>query len=98
MGTLGRAIFTVGKWIRGTGQAMDRLGSTFQGGLRVEEQGNYPSLLSPLPQPGHRLPPRRCVVVSISCGRGLSSFVNGGQFVALVVSCIRKCSVPDQFD
>jgi hypothetical protein len=46
MGTLGRAIFTVGKWIRGTGQAMDRLGSTMQGGLRVEEQGNYPPLLS----------------------------------------------------
>ncbi|TVU37556.1 hypothetical protein EJB05_10876 [Eragrostis curvula] len=38
MGTLGRAIFTVGKWIRGTGQAMDRLGSTIQGGHRVEEQ------------------------------------------------------------
>ncbi|CAN6208791.1 unnamed protein product [Urochloa humidicola] len=38
MGTLGRAIFTVGKWIRDTGQAMDRLGSTIQGGLRVEEQ------------------------------------------------------------
>ena len=42
MGTLGRAIFTVGKWIRGTGQAMDRLGSTIQGGLRVEEQGKRP--------------------------------------------------------
>nr|CAB3458784.1 unnamed protein product [Digitaria exilis] len=42
MGTLGRAIFTVGKWIRGTGQAMDRLGSTLQGGLRVEEQGERP--------------------------------------------------------
>uniref|UniRef100_A0A453AXU8 Uncharacterized protein n=1 Tax=Aegilops tauschii subsp. strangulata TaxID=200361 RepID=A0A453AXU8_AEGTS len=38
MGTLGRAIYTVGKWIRGTGQAMDRLGSTIQGGLRTEEQ------------------------------------------------------------
>ena len=42
MGTLGRAIFTVGKWIRGTGQAMDRLGSTIQGGLRVEEQRKHP--------------------------------------------------------
>ncbi|KAF0895149.1 hypothetical protein E2562_006851 [Oryza meyeriana var. granulata] len=38
MGTLRRAIYTVGKSIRGTGQAMDRLGSTIQGGLRVEEQ------------------------------------------------------------
>jgi hypothetical protein len=28
MGTLGRAIFTVGKWIRDMRQAMDRLGST----------------------------------------------------------------------
>jgi hypothetical protein len=41
MGTLGRAIFTVGKYIRGTGQAMDRLGSTVQGGLRVEEQSKH---------------------------------------------------------
>lgn len=44
MGTLGRAIYTVGKWIRGTGQAMDRLGSAVQGGLRAEEHGNHPSL------------------------------------------------------
>jgi hypothetical protein len=55
MGTLGRAIFTVGKWIRGTGQAMDRLGSTIQGGLRVEEQGTRPPppapSLSPSPPP-----------------------------------------------
>jgi hypothetical protein len=61
MGTLGRAIFTVGKWIRGTGQAMDRLGSTLQGGLRVEEQGTHPppSARSVSPPPILLLPCRR---------------------------------------
>ena len=37
MRTLGRAVYTVGKRIRGTGQII-------QGGLRTEEQGNHPSL------------------------------------------------------
>jgi hypothetical protein len=63
MGTLGRAIFTVGRWIRGTGQAMDRLGSTIQGGRRVEEQRKHPlrlssavaSLLQPAPASPERL-------------------------------------------
>ena len=38
MGTLGRAIYSVGNWIRGTGQAIDRLGSLLQGGYYVQEQ------------------------------------------------------------
>ncbi|KAJ3698112.1 hypothetical protein LUZ61_001817 [Rhynchospora tenuis] len=38
MGTLGRAIYTVGSWIRGTGQAMDRLGVTLQGSNYIPEQ------------------------------------------------------------
>lgn len=37
MGTLGRAIYTVGNWIRGTGQALDRVGSLLQGSHRLEE-------------------------------------------------------------
>jgi hypothetical protein len=61
MGTLGRAIFTVGKWIRGTGQAMDRLGSTVQGGLRVEEQSKH----SPPPAPS--LLCRRLLVPACAC-------------------------------
>ncbi|KAF2618129.1 hypothetical protein F2Q68_00038907 [Brassica cretica] len=37
MGTLGRVIYTVGNWIRGSGQALDRLGSILQGSHRLEE-------------------------------------------------------------
>ncbi|GAB4847451.1 Gamma carbonic anhydrase 1, mitochondrial [Ancistrocladus abbreviatus] len=38
MGTLGRAIYTVGFWIRETGQAIDRLGSRLQGNYYFQEQ------------------------------------------------------------
>ncbi|KAI3785573.1 hypothetical protein L1987_44695 [Smallanthus sonchifolius] len=38
MGTLGRAAYTVGFWIRETGQAMDRLGSRLQGNNFFKEQ------------------------------------------------------------
>lgn len=39
MGSLGRVIYTVGSWIRGTGQAIDRLGVTLQGSNYLPEQG-----------------------------------------------------------
>lgn len=38
MGTLGKAIYTVGFWIRETGQAMDRLGCRLQGSYYFQEQ------------------------------------------------------------
>jgi hypothetical protein len=38
MGTLGRAIYSVGFWIRETGQAIDRLGSRLQGDYYFQEQ------------------------------------------------------------
>ncbi|KAK6150637.1 hypothetical protein DH2020_015569 [Rehmannia glutinosa] len=38
MGTLGRAFYTVGFWIRETGQALDRLGCRLQGNLLFHEQ------------------------------------------------------------
>jgi hypothetical protein len=38
MGTLGRAIYTVGFWIRETGQALDRLGGRLQGNYYFQEQ------------------------------------------------------------
>ncbi|KAK1422250.1 hypothetical protein QVD17_25230 [Tagetes erecta] len=38
MGTLGRAAYTVGFWIRETGQAMDRLGSRLQGNNFFKQQ------------------------------------------------------------
>ncbi|XP_023538353.1 gamma carbonic anhydrase 1, mitochondrial-like [Cucurbita pepo subsp. pepo] len=38
MGTLGKAIYTVGFWIRETGQAIDRLGCRLQGRYFFQEQ------------------------------------------------------------
>ncbi|CAI9755879.1 unnamed protein product [Fraxinus pennsylvanica] len=38
MGSLGRAVFTLGNWIRETGQAMDRLGCLLQGSYHIPEQ------------------------------------------------------------
>ncbi|MQL88731.1 hypothetical protein Taro_021296 [Colocasia esculenta] len=38
MGTLGKAIYTVGFWIRETGQAIDRLGCRLQGNYYFKEQ------------------------------------------------------------
>lgn len=38
MGTLGRAFYAVGFWIRETGQAIDRLGSRLQGNYLFQEQ------------------------------------------------------------
>lgn len=46
---VGRAICTVGFWIRETGQALDRLGSRLQGNYLFREQRNYPIVLFPLP-------------------------------------------------
>lgn len=38
MGSLGKAFYTVGFWIRETGQALDRLGSRLQGNYFFQEQ------------------------------------------------------------
>lgn len=38
MGTLGKAFYAVGFWIRETGQAIDRLGSRLQGNYYFQEQ------------------------------------------------------------
>lgn len=46
MGTLGKAIYTVGFWIRETGQAIDRLGSRLQGNYYFQEQCNLSLSLS----------------------------------------------------
>ena len=39
MGTLGRAIYVVGSWIRVAGQAVDRVGVGLQGTHLFQEQG-----------------------------------------------------------
>ncbi|GAU26233.1 hypothetical protein TSUD_224240 [Trifolium subterraneum] len=44
MGTLGRAFYAVGFWIRETGQAIDRLGSRLQGNYFFQEQRDVNSI------------------------------------------------------
>ena len=46
MGTLGKAIYTVGFWIRETGQAIDRLGCRLQGNYYFQEQRTHSLSLS----------------------------------------------------
>lgn len=45
--SLGKAIYSVGFWIRETGQAIDRLGSRLQGNYLFQEQSTF-SLFSPV--------------------------------------------------
>ena len=47
MGSLGRAIYTVGVWFRESGQAIDRLGCRLQGKYYFQEQGTFPIFMSP---------------------------------------------------
>ncbi|GAY42670.1 hypothetical protein CUMW_068700 [Citrus unshiu] len=44
MGTLGKAIYSVGFWIRETGQALDRLGCRLQGNYYFQEQRDVNSI------------------------------------------------------
>ena len=41
MGVFGRVFYTVGVWIRETGQALDRLGSRLEGNYHFQEQRTY---------------------------------------------------------
>lgn len=49
MGTLGKAIYTVGFWIRETGQAIDRLGCRLQGNYYFQEQRKNSTAIPFLP-------------------------------------------------
>ncbi|CAA6661377.1 unnamed protein product [Spirodela intermedia] len=83
MGTLGKAIYTVGFWIRETGQAIDRLGSRLQGSYYFQEQCKYHSFLdecvsflSPLFLPNVDkeafVAPSASVIGDVQVGRGSS--------------------------
>ncbi|XP_023642429.1 3-hydroxy-3-methylglutaryl-coenzyme A reductase 2 isoform X1 [Capsella rubella] len=78
MGTLGRAIYTVGNWIRGTGQALDRVGSLLQGSHRIEEHlSRHRTLMnvfdkSPLVDKDVFVAPGASVIGDIHIGKGSS--------------------------
>lgn len=41
MGTLGKAIYSLGSIVRATGKALDRVGNRLQGSSHIEEHRNF---------------------------------------------------------
>ncbi|KAM1012469.1 hypothetical protein ACFX13_043311 [Malus domestica] len=78
MGTLGRAIYTVGFWIRETGQAIDRLGSSLQGSYYFKEQlSRHRTLMNvfdkaPVVDKDVFVAPSASVIGDVQVGRGSS--------------------------
>lgn len=78
MGTLGKAIYTVGFWIRETGQAIDRLGSRLQGNYFFHEQlSRHRTLMNifdkvPSVDKDAFVAPSASVIGDVSVGRGSS--------------------------
>ncbi|CAN6722228.1 unnamed protein product [Malus baccata var. baccata] len=78
MGTLGRAIYTVGFWIRETGQAIDRLGSSLQGSYYFKEQlSRHRTLMNvfdkaPVVDKDVFVAPSASIIGDVQVGRGSS--------------------------
>lgn len=78
MGTLGKAIYTVGFWIRETGQAIDRLGSRLQGSYYFQEQlSRHRTLMNifdkvPVVDKDAFVAPSASVIGDVQVGRGSS--------------------------
>ncbi|KAK8710399.1 hypothetical protein V6N13_145723 [Hibiscus sabdariffa] len=78
MGTLGKAIYTVGSWIRGTGQALDRLGCGLQGSYYFQEQlSRHRTLMNifdkaPVVDRDAFVAPGASVIGDVQVGRGSS--------------------------
>ncbi|CAD5192426.1 unnamed protein product [Musa acuminata subsp. malaccensis] len=78
MGTLGRAIYTVGFWIRETGQAIDRLGCRLQGNYLFQEQlSRHRTLMNifdkvPNVHKGAFVAPGASVIGDVQVGQGSS--------------------------
>ncbi|KAI4316832.1 hypothetical protein L6164_024772 [Bauhinia variegata] len=78
MGTLGKAIYTVGFWIRETGQVIDRIGSRLQGSYYFQEQlSRHRTLMSildktPIVDKDAFIAPSASVIGDVQVGRGSS--------------------------
>ncbi|XP_010498381.1 PREDICTED: gamma carbonic anhydrase 1, mitochondrial-like [Camelina sativa] len=78
MGTLGRAFYSVGFWIRETGQALDRLGCRLQGKNYFREQlSRHRTLMNvfdktPIVDKGAFVAPSASVIGDVQIGRGSS--------------------------
>ncbi|RWR93625.1 gamma carbonic anhydrase 1, mitochondrial-like protein [Cinnamomum micranthum f. kanehirae] len=78
MGTLGKAIYTVGFWIRETGQALDRLGCRLQGNYYFQEQlSRHRTLMNifdkaPVVDKDAFVAPSASIIGDVQVGRGSS--------------------------
>ncbi|PKI40036.1 hypothetical protein CRG98_039566 [Punica granatum] len=78
MATLGRAIYTVGFWIRETGQAIDRLGCRLQGNYYFQEQlSRHRTLMNiydkaPVVHKDAFVAPSASIIGDVQVGRGSS--------------------------
>ncbi|KAK3413902.1 gamma carbonic anhydrase 1, mitochondrial [Eucalyptus grandis] len=78
MGTLGKAIYSVGFWIRETGQALDRLGCRLQGSYYFQEQlSRHRTLMNvfdkaPVIDKDVFVAPSASIIGDIQIGRGSS--------------------------
>lgn len=78
MGTLGKAIYTVGFWIRETGQALDRLGGRLQGNYYFQEQlSRHRTLMNifdktPVVDKTAFVAPSASIIGDVQVGRGSS--------------------------
>lgn len=78
MGTLGRAIYVVGSWIRKSGQAVDRLGLALQGNHSFQEQlSRHRTLMNlydkdPVVDKDVFVAPGASVIGDVQVGRGSS--------------------------
>ncbi|XP_021908272.1 gamma carbonic anhydrase 1, mitochondrial [Carica papaya] len=78
MGTLGKAVYTVGFWIRETGQALDRLGCRLQGNYYFQEQlSRHRTLMNvfdkaPTVDKDAFVAPSASIIGDVSVGRGSS--------------------------
>ncbi|KAL2249750.1 gamma carbonic anhydrase 2, mitochondrial [Sesamum indicum] len=78
MGSLGRAIYTLGNWIRVTGQAVDRVGCRLQGSYYFQEQlSRHRTLMdlldkSPVVDKDAFIAPGASVIGDVQVGQGSS--------------------------
>nr|ADQ43216.1 GAMMA CA3/carbonate dehydratase [Schrenkiella parvula] len=77
MGTMGRAFYSVGFWIRETGQALDRLGCRLQGKNHFREQSRHRTLMNvfdkaPSVDKEAFVAPSASIIGDVHVGRGSS--------------------------
>ncbi|GER35557.1 gamma carbonic anhydrase 2 [Striga asiatica] len=100
MGSLGRAVYTLGNWIRATGQAMDRVGFKLQGSYYIPEQiSRHRTLMaifekSPVVDKDAFIAPSASVIGDVQVGRGSSIWY--GSVLRGHGAVIHGCTIEDE--